>query len=105
MSPLFASGAIVDLLLALLAAEALLLAIVRHWSGRGPPLRALLASLLAGAGLLLALRAALAGAPWQTTASWLATAFAAHLWDLGQRWPRRSMPENPSGTRAPGGVE
>lgn len=105
MSQLFASGDIVDLILALVAAEALVLAALRRWTGRGPPLGALLGNLLAGACLLLALRAALTGAPWQTTAGWLAAAFVAHLWDLGQRWPRRRLPENPSTTRLPGGVQ
>jgi hypothetical protein len=105
MSQLFASGDIVDLILALVAAEALVLTALRRWTGRGPPLRTLLGNLLAGACLLLALRTALTGAPWQATAAWLGAALAAHLWDLGQRWPRRPLPENPSTARLPGGVQ
>jgi uncharacterized protein involved in response to NO len=105
MSQLFATGGIVDLILGLVAAEALLLAALRRWTGRGPALGALLGNLLAGACLLLALRAALTGTPWQWTAAWLAAALAAHLWDLGQRWPRRPAPGNPGATSVPGGVQ
>ena len=48
----------------------------------------MLAFLLAGACLLLALRAALVGASWPWVAAPLAGAFAAHLADLGLRWRR-----------------
>ena len=42
--------------------------------------------LLAGAFLLLALRAALTGAPWPSIAIWLLAALIAHLADLVRRW-------------------
>ena len=45
-------------------------------------------SLLAGAFLLLALRAALTAEPWTTVALWLAGALAAHLADVARRWRR-----------------
>jgi hypothetical protein len=50
-----------------------------------PPIE-LLVSLGAGAALLLALRAALARAPWQGVAVWLVVALLLHLGDVGLRW-------------------
>jgi hypothetical protein len=105
MSQLLASGGIVDLILALVAAEALLLAGWRRWTGRGLPLGALLGNLLAGACLLLAVRTALTDAPWPWTAAWLGAALAAHLWDLSQRWPRPPVPGNPGSTSISRGVQ
>ncbi|MHB2207349.1 hypothetical protein [Methylobacterium sp. CM6257] len=84
MDGLFASGRIVDGILLLVAGEALLLA----WLSRqgGPPLPALLANLASGAALMLALRAALAGAGWAAIAGWLLAGLIAHLADLGLRF-------------------
>jgi hypothetical protein len=45
--------------------------------------------MLAGAGLLLALRAALTGAAWHMIAAWLLAGLAAHLFDLYLRRPWR----------------
>ena len=96
---LFASGRIVDGILLLVAAEALLLA----WLSRrgGPALPALLANLASGAALMLALRAALVGAGWIAVAGWLLAGLLAHCADLGLRFrsataQRRSEP--PTGT-------
>ena len=88
MSGLFSSGHAVDLVLALMAVEAALLAWHRRRSGRGVPVAELLAFLLAGACLLLALRTALVGASWEWIAAALAGAGAAHLADLRLRWRR-----------------
>lgn len=79
---LFASGRIVDAILLLVAAEAALVAVL---PGRLGPRAPLLAGLAAGAGLMLALRAALIGAPWPWIAAALAAAFAAHLAEMGLR--------------------
>lgn len=86
MADLILSGGIVDLILALALVEALGLVVYRRLTGRGVPVGALVWNLLAGAGLLLALREALAGAAWQTIAACLGAALAAHLADLRQRW-------------------
>lgn len=88
MSAFFASGRVVDLVLALVALEAALLG--WHWrrSGRGVPIAEALAFLLSGACLMLALRAALVGASWEWVAAPLAGAGVAHLADLGLRWRR-----------------
>jgi hypothetical protein len=87
MDELFASGRVADLILACLAAEAALLALLGA-RGIGPGLRAVLPFLLAGAAFALALRGALTGAAWPWLGAALGAAFAAHLWDLALRWRR-----------------
>lgn len=88
MSALFDSGRIVDLILALVVLEALLLLGTRFRRGGGIAPRALLANLLAGVCLLLALRGALTGADWIWPALFLLLALPAHLIDLHGRWRR-----------------
>ncbi len=83
---LFSSGRIVDLILVLMGIEALAIMVYRRQTGRGPRRGTLAANLFAGAWLLAALRAALLGAAWPWIAGALTAAFAAHLWDLRQRW-------------------
>lgn len=86
MSELFASGRVVDAILALIVVEAVLLAFLHRRRGVGVPPADLLGYLASGAALLLALRSALVGAPWISTAFWLAAALVAHLVDLARRW-------------------
>ena len=88
MAELFASGRVVDLILGLMALEGAGLLLLRARTGRGPAPAALLAFLLAGACLMLALRAALVGAGWGWVALGLAGGLAAHLADLALRWRR-----------------
>lgn len=83
---LFASGRIIDAVLLLMLLEGALLLGLRARTGRGVAPKTLLTNLAAGAALMLALRAALTGAPWTTTAAFLAAALAAHLADLFVRW-------------------
>ncbi len=77
--------AFIDLVLVLVAIEAVaLVAIVpRRWPhvSRG----GLLATLAAGATVMLALRAAVRGATTAELAMWMALALAAHLFDLSLR--------------------
>jgi hypothetical protein len=101
MHELFASGRIVDLILGLVAAEASLLCAYHRLTGRGPAHPDLLANLLAGALLLLAVRAALVDASWPVVAAILAAALAAHLWDLRRRWPLQA---DSTAAHAPGGT-
>ena len=86
MDAFFASGRVVDLILVLMAAEAALLVLLH---ARGylaiPPLR-LLPNLLAGACLLMALRAALTGAGLAQCSMWLLLGLGGHLLDLAARW-------------------
>jgi hypothetical protein len=86
MAELFASGRVVDLLLLLLALEGLLLIAWHRRSGRGIPPAEVLGFLLAGACLMLALRAALTGAGWQMVGLWLALGGVAQAYDLWRRW-------------------
>lgn len=85
MSELFATGRIVDLIIAAMALEALLLAAWRRRTGRGLPPAVVATTLLAGVFLMLALRAALTGASWPAIAGWLLAGLAAHLADIGLR--------------------
>lgn len=86
MDDLFASGRIVDLILALVVLEGLLLLALRRL--HGIPVRPLIANLLAGACLLLALRAALVDSAWPWIALALFGALVAHMVDIVGRWRR-----------------
>lgn len=86
MSELFATGRILDLILILVLLEAPALLMIRRITGRGPRLGELLPTLISGALLLLAVRAALADVWWGLTALPLAGALVAHLVDLARRW-------------------
>lgn len=86
MSDFFASGRAVDFVLLVMALEAALLIALFRRRGLGVAPADLLAMLLAGACLLLALRAALTQAPWLWVAGWLALALVAHLADVRRRW-------------------
>jgi hypothetical protein len=90
MEQLIASGRIVDLILLLVALEIVVLGYMRARRGSGLEWRAQLPNLLAGAALLLALRAAITGAAWPWIAAWLAAAGLAHLADLRTRWNRKA---------------
>jgi len=83
-----ASGRAVDFVLAFMLCEGLLLALLYQRRGIGVAPAVLGPMLLAGAALLLALRAALTGDHWSWLALWLILALAAHLWDLSLRWRR-----------------
>jgi hypothetical protein len=92
MRDLFASGRVVDVILALVVVEAIALAGWRRLTGRGLALRALAANLLAGGFLLLAVRAALVGAEWIWVAASLLAALLAHLADLAARLTANRAP-------------
>lgn len=94
MSALFASGRIVDAILLLTALEAAGLLWLHHRAGAGVAPADLLPNLLAGASLLLALRAGLAGAWFGWVAAALLAALVFHLADLRRRWrPTAPPPE------------
>lgn len=71
---------IADAILLIIAMEALFLAYRANRGG--PALIRFLPNLISGAFLILALRLALAGAPWPSLLACLAGSFAAHLYDL-----------------------
>jgi hypothetical protein len=83
---LFSTGRIVQYILALLLVEAVVLIGAFKMTGKGIKPLDLVVSLLAGAGLLLALRGALVGDSWPKIAPWLAMALCAHLLDVLRRW-------------------
>jgi hypothetical protein len=86
MTEWFASGRLVDAILALVVLEVVVLAMLWRRHRRGLPLADLLPNILAGALLLLALRLSLGGFGWQYCAASLAFAGVAHLVDLSRRW-------------------
>ena len=79
METLFASGHAADIVLAVLAAEAVLLRL-RRWS-----IPTILGLLGPAALIVLGLRAALVGAPWYLVSLPVALAFPLHLLDLRNR--------------------
>lgn len=86
MDWLFSSGHAVDLILGLMLVEAALLMAWRKRTGRGVPLAGLLAFLLSGGCLMLALRVALTDGWWGWVGAFLAAAGIAHVLDLRTRW-------------------
>lgn len=81
MADWFESGRIVEWIVAGMVLEALVFAVLAT-RRRGVPLAGLVLNLAAGACLLLALRAVLAGAAWTSAATWLSLALVAHVGDL-----------------------
>ncbi|MGE5266420.1 MAG: hypothetical protein ACM3L9_03550 [Deltaproteobacteria bacterium] len=88
MEEAFATGAIVDIIFGLMALEAAALFAVRRRIGRGPSPLAIVSSLAAGLFLLIALRIALTGGPWQAIAAALLGSLLAHTTDTWLRWSR-----------------
>jgi hypothetical protein len=72
----------------MLLLEGTFLFVFHRMTHRGVSPADLIANLLAGMFLLLALRAALTEADWVWLALFLLGAFAAHLADLARRWRR-----------------
>jgi len=95
LGSLVASGRIVDLILLLVAAEVAFVALAGDRFGPRAPL---LAGLAAGAGLLLALRAGLSGAPWPWIAGALALGGGAHLTELALRRRKTLRRREPTAT-------
>lgn len=94
MEALFASGRIIDLILLLVVVEAAVLAVFPRLRGAMSILD--VAALLApGVMLMLAVRAALIGAPYTITAAVLAAAFAFHILDVARR-RRRAARNDPA---------
>ena len=88
MAAWFASGWVLDLILAAMALEAAVLGAMWRSSRVGVPPGALLPNLLSGMCLLLAMRAGLAGAWWGWISLPLLVAGIFHVGDLRGRWRR-----------------
>ena len=82
MTELIESGQIVDFILVMMALELLLIVGLALRSRYRLPTAGLLLNLGAGAGLLLALKALLAGSGWLVIGFCLSLALFAHLGDL-----------------------
>lgn len=83
MSAFVASGAVFDLVIAVLLLEGLVL-VVGALKGRDW-LKDMGGFVLAGLGLAVAARAAIGEAQWGVVAAGLVVAFAAHVYDLSRR--------------------
>jgi hypothetical protein len=86
MTDFLASAHIVDLVLAIVGLEIIVIALYWRSTRRGITPAELLPNLFAGALLLLALRLALSGYPWPWYTACLAAAGIANVADLRQRW-------------------
>jgi hypothetical protein len=89
LAALFAGGRVIDLILAVIAAEFAIVAALATPKERRRTTVDLLFALAPGACLLLALKGALAGAPWTVLAAWLALSFPIQIVDLIRRHGRR----------------
>ncbi|MBS0253282.1 MAG: hypothetical protein JSR78_19660 [Proteobacteria bacterium] len=81
----FADGSIVYVIFAFMFIEGIALIAFRRVTGSGPGVGQILSLMLPGAFLLMALKAALGGAPWPMIACWLLAALIAHLADVWGR--------------------
>ena len=86
MTNFLASAHIVDLVLAIVGLEIIIVTLYWRLTRRGIAPTQLLPNLFAGALLLLALRLALSGYPWPWHTACLAAAGIANVADLRQRW-------------------
>jgi hypothetical protein len=86
MEQLLLSGRLIDLILLLIAAEAVGIFLLHRLDSRRPGPRDLYPNLASGAALMYAVKLALQGAAWYALAACLALAFLAHLTDLSLRY-------------------
>ena len=86
MSDAFENGWVIDVALALVGLEVVILWMVFRRRAQGLRLPDLLGQTFAGVLLLLAVRCALTDAPWTWVAGFLAASFPAHLWELRRRY-------------------
>jgi hypothetical protein len=89
VSEYFSNGMIALGVLALMVVEGIILTTVFRLTGKGVAPLPLICSLSAGAGLVLALFAALVGASWPWIAAALAGSLAGHVADVYFRWTGR----------------
>ena len=79
LAAFFTSGHAVDLVLAFMVIEAIVLILIKR------PALTVVLTILPGAAMMLALRAALSGADWHWVAIWLTVSLPLHLADLRHR--------------------
>ena len=88
LQELVTSGRIVDLMIVFIVLEIAAVLGWRHFRGGAIPALPLLVNIGAGGSLMLALRAELIGAGWQSVALFLVLALVFHVSDLVLRWQR-----------------
>jgi len=86
LTPLITSGFAIELIVALMLLEGLLIAWWHGRTGLGPGLAGFAATLVSGLCLMMALRAGLVGDGALWIGFWLIAALIAHLTDLLRRW-------------------
>ncbi len=90
MEALFNNGDIVLIILFLVAIEAAALIVFHRKTRRGIPYTPLIANLIAGGCLMLAIRSALLDQSWPWIGCFMALALVAHLIDFGTRIGREA---------------
>lgn len=83
---LIVTGRIVDIMIAFVVVEIVVLLLIHRYAGRGIAPVPLLLNIGAGGSLMLALRAVFADAAWWLVAACLVASLAFHVADLAQRW-------------------
>lgn len=89
MQELWASGWLVNGVIAITLLEAAALLMYRRLSGKGIASRDWALNLVSGLCLLMAVRAAVMMAAWPTIAAWLSAAGLVHGADMVSRWRRQ----------------
>ena len=93
MEQLLMSGQLIDLIVALIVAEAGLIIFLHRRNPDRPSPRDLFPNLISGAALMVAIKLALIAAPWYALAASLGVSLLAHLADLVHRY--RPAGKNP----------
>ena len=83
---LIVTGRIVDIMIAFVIVEVVVLLFIRSYTGKGIAPLPLLLNVGAGGSLMLALRAVFADAGWWVVAACLIASLVFHVADLAQRW-------------------
>jgi hypothetical protein len=86
MVDFFSSGFAADAIILFMVVEGIVLSSIQRRTRRGIRPMGLFLSLGAGAGLVIALRAALVGAPWPWVAAGITLSLLAHAGDVYFRW-------------------
>lgn len=86
IAELVESGRIVDLMLAVIALEVIVLCAYRAKTGRGLSIASILLNVGAGGSLMVALKWVLTDADWTLVAAALIASLVFHVTDLATRW-------------------
>ena len=89
---LIVTGRIVDIMIAFVVVEVVVLLLIHHYTGKGIAPVPLLLNVGAGGSLMLALRAVFADAAWWLVTACLVASLVFHVADLAQRWRAAPAP-------------